>query len=203
MRKIFVSVLLVLVCLNSISAENSNDLLKYLNFEKADQQFVCATPDGKYPHRECHKYWMCSNGLPYEFNCPPGLYYNKNKQECDWPQNVECNPNPTTIEEETPSEIDSTTSVSGFICPEEFGVFPHEDCTKFWECIKFLGHEMSCPEGEAWNDLAKKCDEKSFDTCFNSGMFLFNFIPLIFFKTRLKKHLLFCEISNSAVNASE
>jgi hypothetical protein len=181
MKKIFVSVLLV--CLNWISAENSknsNDLLKYLNFEKANQQFVCPTPYGKYRHRECHKYWVCSKWLAYEFNCPPGLYYNENKEECDYPQNVECSPNPTPIEEETTSEIDSATSVSDFICPEEFGAFPHEDCTKFWECIRFYGYEKSCPEGKAWNDLTKDCDEKSYDTCFNSSMFLLNFILLFF-----------------------
>jgi hypothetical protein len=174
MNKIFVSVLLV--CLNSILVENSknlNDLLKYLNFEKADQQFICPTPEGKYSHRECHKFWVCYKWLAYEFNCPPGFYYNENKKDCDLPQNVECSPNPTTIEETT-SKMDSTTSISDFICPEEFGAFPHEDCTKFWECFKFYGYEKSCPEGEAWNDLTKKCDKESFDTCFNSGMFLNN-----------------------------
>jgi hypothetical protein len=158
MNKIFVSVLLV--CLNSISAENSknsNDLLKYLNFEKADQQFVCPTPDGKYSHRECHKYWKCYNWLAYEFNCSPGLYYNENKKECDWPQNVECSPNPITIEE-TDTTTELPTTGEPFTCPTQHGLYAHQNCWMFWQCSYWTPYEFLCAKGTAWNDNIKVCD---------------------------------------------
>ena len=47
--------------------------------------------DGHWPNPEsCASYFHCANGRPYEGNCPAGLLWNGIKQECDFPENVNC-----------------------------------------------------------------------------------------------------------------
>ena len=52
---------------------------------------VDCSVDGYYPDPvDCSKFIVCSAGVAYHKNCPPGLKYNKAKKLCDWPQNVQC-----------------------------------------------------------------------------------------------------------------
>ena len=52
---------------------------------------VDCSVDGYYPDPvDCSKFIVCSAGVAYEKNCPPGLKYNKAKKLCDWPQNAQC-----------------------------------------------------------------------------------------------------------------
>ena len=47
--------------------------------------------DGHWPNPEsCASYFHCANGRPYEGSCPAGLLWNGIKQECDFPENVNC-----------------------------------------------------------------------------------------------------------------
>jgi hypothetical protein len=43
------------------------------------------------PHpTDCSIYFQCSNGVPIEMHCPPGLQFNKQLKVCDWPENANC-----------------------------------------------------------------------------------------------------------------
>jgi hypothetical protein len=43
------------------------------------------------PHpTDCSKFFICSNGVPIEVWCPPGLYFNNELKVCDLPENVKC-----------------------------------------------------------------------------------------------------------------
>uniref|UniRef100_A0A7G3ASV1 Putative peritrophin n=1 Tax=Lutzomyia longipalpis TaxID=7200 RepID=A0A7G3ASV1_LUTLO len=60
-----------------------------------------------FPHEsDCGKFYICSHGRPHEFSCPWGLYFNPEKNLCDWKENVECNYETTTPgnTEATPEE---------------------------------------------------------------------------------------------------
>ncbi|CAH1370514.1 hypothetical protein MTP99_012090 [Tenebrio molitor] len=54
----------------------------------------CPPRDGAYPvyipHRDCTKFYECSNGTPYLFDCPAGLHFNPRKNVCDWPWRAGC-----------------------------------------------------------------------------------------------------------------
>lgn len=50
--------------------------------EKSDGVFVA--------HEICTKFYTCSNGKPVALSCPASLFFNTSKDECDWPQNVDC-----------------------------------------------------------------------------------------------------------------
>ncbi|XP_028043649.1 chondroitin proteoglycan-2-like, partial [Bombyx mandarina] len=41
-------------------------------------------------HENCDKFYICWNHKPVVLSCPPNLLYNPSKEECDWPQNVDC-----------------------------------------------------------------------------------------------------------------
>lgn len=54
--------------------------------------FTCPQFSGNFPYEgDCTKYWACSNGTPYEMNCPAPLVFNPRKSVCDYVSNVpEC-----------------------------------------------------------------------------------------------------------------
>merc|ERR1712088_250249 len=56
----------------------------------ADAAATC--PDGIYQvDCECNKFYMCADGSPTPSqNCPEGLLFNSQNDQCDWPENVEC-----------------------------------------------------------------------------------------------------------------
>lgn len=41
----------------------------------------------------CDHFYKCDNGKPVIFTCPSNLYYNQQSKVCDWPYNVDCDPN--------------------------------------------------------------------------------------------------------------
>lgn len=32
----------------------------------------------------CDKFYYCSDGIPNELPCPPGLYFDEDSSNCDW-----------------------------------------------------------------------------------------------------------------------
>ncbi|EAT39852.1 AAEL008380-PA [Aedes aegypti] len=46
------------------------------------------------PHLQCDKFWKCMDGSnrACEFECPPGLHFNREKNVCDWPWFACCDP---------------------------------------------------------------------------------------------------------------
>jgi hypothetical protein len=48
-------------------------------------------PDSVYiPHEECNKFWQCSNGVAYEFDCPDILVFDPRINVCVWPWDYDC-----------------------------------------------------------------------------------------------------------------
>lgn len=48
-------------------------------------------PDGNHAHpTDCTKFIKCSHGHTSIFDCPPGLHYNEELQQCDWPESANC-----------------------------------------------------------------------------------------------------------------
>ncbi|XP_018007651.1 endochitinase-like [Hyalella azteca] len=48
------------------------------------------------PHpRDCTKFFLCSNLVPYEMNCPAKLHYSEGRRRCDYPAEAGCTAHPT------------------------------------------------------------------------------------------------------------
>lgn len=45
------------------------------------------------PHPNCAKFYKCDRNEACEYDCPPGLHFNKDELACDWPWRACCDPN--------------------------------------------------------------------------------------------------------------
>ncbi|RZC36473.1 dentin sialophosphoprotein [Asbolus verrucosus] len=59
------------------------------------------------PHKDCTKFWQCSNGTPYLFDCPADLHFNPKLNVCDWPDRAGCN---GSTDSDSNSSSDSSSS---------------------------------------------------------------------------------------------
>lgn len=55
----------------------------------ADEPSSCSEQFASYP-ADCNKYYLCDNGRPLVQSCPPGLHWNNNQRNCDWPHSANC-----------------------------------------------------------------------------------------------------------------
>jgi len=64
-------------------------LLSFI-FVHSGALFKCPS-DGHYVDPEsCASYYHCANGRAFGGSCPPGLLWNGLNDECDFPENVNC-----------------------------------------------------------------------------------------------------------------
>ncbi|XP_013793859.2 peritrophin-1-like, partial [Limulus polyphemus] len=74
---------------------------------------------------DCAAYIRCENYQKYHGRCTGGLLFNPKIENCDFPENVDCDDKP----------------VPGCKCESESGLFPHpHDCTKFIHCAHWKSH---------------------------------------------------------------
>ena len=130
------------------------------------------------PHpSDCGLYYQCVGLQPVLMSCPPGLYWDPSLNVCNWPDNVDCNPETdpapeTTTEEEiettTDEEVETTTEEEIETTTEE-----EESCAEEWtsfqgKCYKYFktwkswsAARASCEA--AGGDLASAGDEATND----------------------------------------
>ncbi|KAJ3630925.1 hypothetical protein MTP99_012088 [Tenebrio molitor] len=74
---------------------------------------TCPSRDGQdsvyFPDDDCTKFWQCSNGTPYLFDCPANLHFNPKLNVCDWPDQAGCDGSASSGS----SGEDSSSSSSG------------------------------------------------------------------------------------------
>uniref|UniRef100_A0A6P7FM87 Uncharacterized protein LOC114329323 n=1 Tax=Diabrotica virgifera virgifera TaxID=50390 RepID=A0A6P7FM87_DIAVI len=139
---------------------------------------VCPAVDGPdsvyFPLSDCTKFCQCSNGVPYEHNCPAGLHFNPKLNVCDWPQNAGCGGSDPVTTEQTvtptqdsgnntnPTPAPSSCQKDSVVCPAVDGpdsvYFPLSDCTKFCQCSNGVPYEHACPAGLHFNPKLNVCD---------------------------------------------
>ncbi|KAL4717053.1 hypothetical protein ACJJTC_016940 [Scirpophaga incertulas] len=134
-------------------------------------------------HESCNKYYICSNGQPLVQKCPAQLLYNPHKEECGWPENVNCDGRGSDgscdsnvvdhdSSEESNNNIEKCQIPSGgsgnydpsqalTICASENStgvLIAHENCNQFYECDHGLPVVFDCPVTLLFNPLNDKCD---------------------------------------------
>ncbi|XP_065647714.1 chondroitin proteoglycan 2 isoform X4 [Hydra vulgaris] len=72
--------------------------------------------NGTFPNPEaCNSYIVCRGGLKYQIECPKPLWFNKDKKQCDFPENVKCEAIRTGASNDTKSDFkDSQEIVNSF-----------------------------------------------------------------------------------------
>ncbi|KAH9419708.1 Chitin-binding domain type 2 [Dermatophagoides pteronyssinus] len=109
---------------------------------RPDSRFECPKANGRFAHKECYKYYQCSQWNAIEMKCPKSTQFDKNQQEC------------------VPI-YDCPRPALGYECPEPSGYFPHENCWMFYQCGNGMGYEMVCAKGTQWNQTILNCDHLS------------------------------------------
>merc|ERR1712029_471002 len=62
------------------------------------------------PHpTDCGLYYQCAGSWPVLMECPPGLYFDPTLNVCNWPDNVDCQPQTEAPETTTEAEEETTT----------------------------------------------------------------------------------------------
>lgn len=110
---------------------------------------------------DCQLYYHCSHATLHERSCPAGLHFNPRISVCDWPWNVKCEPESSTIttaDSTTQAEAapDSTTKTMECNHGE---LLPHSiDCQLYYQCSHATFYEIRCPEGLYFNPSISVCD---------------------------------------------
>ena len=79
--KIFsTSIVLFVIALGSYSAVNAVECPE----EQGSEGSFLASPV------DCSKFYMCAHNVPFEMNCPEGLWFNTKLNVCDYPGYVAC-----------------------------------------------------------------------------------------------------------------
>ncbi|XP_063382928.1 chondroitin proteoglycan 2-like [Cydia fagiglandana] len=112
---------------NSSSNESGNDSGNNSgggNGNPSEASNICAAEgsDGVLvAHENCNQFYKCSEGSPVALDCPLNLLYNYETQQCDWPENVNCedrnqgdngdNDNDKSVEDSSSGEADKENGV--------------------------------------------------------------------------------------------
>ncbi|XP_023215863.1 chondroitin proteoglycan 2-like isoform X1 [Centruroides sculpturatus] len=103
--------------------------------------FECPTANGLFKNpADCSTFYQCSNYIPYLHNCPASLHYNEDKEQCDYPENANCDNSTgsrTRITTAQP-EIDKN-------CTQRSGMFPYTNSSLYLQCENWHGKVRSCP----------------------------------------------------------
>ncbi|XP_035223247.1 fibrillin-3-like isoform X2 [Stegodyphus dumicola] len=100
----------------------------------------CLQPVGN----DCRGFILCIEHIGFKGSCSSGLLFNPKTENCDFPENVQCEVSPDP---------------SGYQCPEYEGLFPHtDDCKKFIHCAHGFPYIKDCPVNLHFNPTLKVCD---------------------------------------------
>jgi hypothetical protein len=70
-------------CMNSTTTDQTIST-------ESTQNFFCPQENGLHAHKDCWKFWLCSNWIAVEEQCHNGLGWNDDIKRCDWPSNFDC-----------------------------------------------------------------------------------------------------------------
>ena len=151
------------------------------NWNPSEAPAICAAEDSVgviVAHENCNQFYVCNGGKPITLICPPNLLFNPAKDQCDWPENVDCGNRVIPDPEESvsifgvgKSDADNAPeSVPGnnwnpseapAICAaddSEGVLVAHENCNEFYICNGGQPIASICPPNLLFNPAKDQCD---------------------------------------------
>ncbi|XP_050350383.1 chondroitin proteoglycan-2-like [Nymphalis io] len=165
---------LLLVC--AISLAQGNDIELNENGCPIDH-----TIEKLYPHENCNKFYQCTHGNLVVKKCASNLFFDVEKQECDWSETVDCGDRVVPDEKED-EDCDENENENGdgnedgddnngscncnpgeapSICGREGSdgvLIAHENCNQFYKCFNGKPVTVSCPGNLLYNPHKEICD---------------------------------------------
>ncbi|XP_034659511.1 protein obstructor-E [Drosophila subobscura] len=111
---------------------------------------------------KCDKYFICSNGRPWEQECSAGLYYSPECKCCDFAKNVNCTNN--AVARNIQPYYRSPLRRADIECPL-VGVhfYPHKSRSdSYYYCVDGHGLTLDCTPGLYFDPKVNECREPKF-----------------------------------------
>ncbi|XP_050508475.1 peritrophin-1-like isoform X1 [Diabrotica virgifera virgifera] len=114
----------------------------------------------------CSEYIECFAGKASIMECPPDLWWNQEKQYCDYKSNVDCKIDPSAPTEAPRTRATQATRPSDFTpdpnCPYPSDIITYDyvpgNCSEYYECDHGLRYLEKCPANRLWNHIKNYCD---------------------------------------------
>ncbi|OWR42920.1 chitinase-related protein 1 precursor [Danaus plexippus plexippus] len=115
-------------------------------------------------HSRCEKFYVCVNGALIAQNCAPGLVWNTQHSQCDFPSSNSCTDRRQATSEIKPSMM-QLVEEKPTLC--ENGQYASEptDCTRYLHCLFGKFEQFACSAGLHWNEEKQICDWPSSAKC--------------------------------------
>ncbi|CAH0588141.1 unnamed protein product [Chrysodeixis includens] len=175
---------------NGGNDNGGNEVVGGGNCDPSEAPAICAADgsnDVLVAHEHCNKYYICLGGNPIALSCPGNLLFNPSKDQCDWPENVDCGnrviPDPDDDNsgndngggdnggsDNGGSDNGGNEVVGGGNCdPSEAPAIcaadgsndvlvAHEHCNKYYICLGGNPIALSCPGNLLFNPSNDQCD---------------------------------------------
>ncbi|KAG5680453.1 hypothetical protein PVAND_009961 [Polypedilum vanderplanki] len=139
---------------------------------------------------DCGKFYKCSNGRGYLFDCPAGEHWSVKLDRCDYPEIANCNMNgmhqyrlkkiPAKQANDNGDEVNSDNNDDENNFDEELEVDPRckgsdpfkalhfahlNDCSKFYKCYMGKAYIIKCPNGQHWGQHLNRCEHPTIARC--------------------------------------
>ena len=66
--------------------------MEFLPYFNSFLSFLDLKQPASIPDLSFHRYYQCAHGIPYEYSCNAGTFWNPAIQNCDYEANVDCQP---------------------------------------------------------------------------------------------------------------
>ena len=132
---------------------------------------------------DCTKFYLCSRGRAYLFDCPNEEHWSVKLNRCDYPHVAKCKPNgmyqfkakkAKPFKASAQEEDSDQPEVGEFeIDPRCEGSDPFKplqlrhatDCTKFYKCYMGKAYVIKCPKGQQWAQSLNRCEHPQIARC--------------------------------------
>ncbi|CAG9860550.1 unnamed protein product [Phyllotreta striolata] len=162
------------LCPSGLHFNPKNKVCDWPANAKCHDEIKCPSEGALLPNPgDCTTYIECSNDMPIIMPCPPGLYFNKDTKQCDYPESANCTSESIDYEVAKNQENFNDDIISKGIshdinakCPKnidqnEIILLPssNKNCSSFIQCLPD-GSESTflCPSGLHFNSETKQCD---------------------------------------------
>ncbi|KAI5633063.1 glycosyl hydrolases family 18 domain-containing protein [Phthorimaea operculella] len=116
---------------------------------------------GYYAHPKCEKFFVCVNGMLIAQSCAPGLVWNAQRSQCDFPTATACSDrrqvSAAMVDATKPDASHDEEQETEYCNNGEYAKL-ESDCTRYRHCIFGKFQEFACSPGLHWNQEKSICD---------------------------------------------
>lgn len=120
-------------------------------------------------------FYKCDNGIPVPMACPEGLNFNTEIDQCDYPENVDCDRSenggvePGEPVDPVDPEVSEEDNATGPVisCPADGVYLPDKtDCTVYYVCSFGNAIKQKCPAGLYYDGTIWACTYQDQAICY-------------------------------------